>query len=109
MSKTNIHLTLKNIRHGLGWVRWWREYNLTYWQMISALGFPIPSRIEARWPYSMNAGNPYKCGLCEARRIYPGLHVGMDLTHYRSTLFGSELEDFERRVNIALNHTKAKP
>ncbi len=83
--------------------KWWREFDLAYWQLRSALGYSIPSRIEARWPHGMNAGNPYGCGKCGARRKFPGLHVANDITHYRQALFGTELEDFERRLNIALN------
>lgn len=83
-----------------------REFDLTYWQLKSALAYSIPSRIEARWPHGMNAGNPYQCGICAARRGFPGLHVANDITHYRRTLFGTELEDFERRLNVALNVLK---
>lgn len=55
-----------------------REFDLTYWQMRSVLGFPIPSRIEARWPHGMNMGNPFKCGFCDARRKFPDLHLKID-------------------------------
>ena len=55
-----------------------REFDLTYWQMRCALGYPIPSRIEARWPHGMNMGNPFKCGLCDARRKFPDLHLEHD-------------------------------
>jgi hypothetical protein len=50
-----------------------REFDLDYWQMRSALGYPIPSRIEARWPHSMNMGNHYRCGMCDARKQNPHL------------------------------------
>lgn len=102
MSQSNLHFTLKNIRHGWSIRRLWREFDLTYWQMQSALGYPVPSRIEARWPRAMNADNPYKCGFCEARKEYPGLHVQCDIVHARNFLTGHKREDFERRLGIAL-------
>jgi hypothetical protein len=69
-----LHKKLRRIGHGWAWQRLFREFDLDYWQMLSALGFSIPSRIEERWPYEMNMGNPYKCGLCESRHVYPWLH-----------------------------------
>ena len=69
-----LHAKLRRICHGWHPERIVREYDLTYWQLLSALGYPIPSRIEERWPRDMNTGNPYKCGICEARKAYPELH-----------------------------------
>lgn len=60
--------------------KWWREFDLSYWQMRSALGYSIPGRIEERWPHQMNAGNPYQCGFCASRRNYPWL----DCTHEKA-------------------------
>lgn len=83
--------------------KWWREYDLTYWQMRSALGYSIPSRIEERWPTEMNAGNSFKCGMCDARRQFPATNVSGDLRHYARHLSGSELEEFKRRVMLVIN------
>lgn len=71
MTDDELHTKLRRIRRFFSL----REFDLTYWQMLSALGFPIPSRIEARWPREMNTGNPYKCGICDAKRKYPEAHV----------------------------------
>ena len=53
---------------------WYREFDLAYWQMREALGYPIPDRIDRRFPRKLagNCGlNPFMCGKCEARRRYP--------------------------------------
>lgn len=84
-----------------------REFDLEYWQMRAALGHPIPVRIEARWPHGMNMGNPYKCGVCAARRRFPGLHVSQDIRLFRERLTGVERDDFEHRVGKALVETDA--
>lgn len=39
-----------------------RRYDLEYWQMREALGFPIPNWVDRRWPRQLqgNAGrNPF--------------------------------------------------
>lgn len=39
-----------------------RRYDLEYWQMREALGYPIPAWVDRRWPRQLqgNAGtNPY--------------------------------------------------
>lgn len=43
-------------------LKWLRRYDLEYWQMREALGFPIPNWVDRRWPRQLqgNAGtNPY--------------------------------------------------
>lgn len=42
--------------------RLFRYFDLEYWQMREALGFPIPSWVDRRWPrqFQGNAGrNPF--------------------------------------------------
>lgn len=55
--------------------------DLAMWQMKEALGYPIPSAVDDKYRRSLagNAGdNPFKCGLCEARKAYPDLHLKHD-------------------------------
>jgi len=59
-------------------MKWLREFDLEYWQMREALGYPIPDRIDRRFPRKLagNCGiNPHKCGVCEARKRFPELHA----------------------------------
>lgn len=65
-----------------------RRYDLEYWQMREALGFSIPTWVDRRWPrqFQGNAGkNPFECGVCASRRLYPELqdvrrvHVTSDI------------------------------
>ncbi len=66
------------------------DQELEYWQMRETLGFPIPNWVDEKWPcrFSGNGGeNPFKCGLCEARRLHPELHLKVDtLSRVRSAL-----------------------
>lgn len=58
-------------------MQWLRYFDLEHWQMREALGYSIPSWVDRRWPRGLagNAGhNPYKCGKCHARKLYPELH-----------------------------------
>lgn len=58
-------------------MKWLRQFDLEYWQMREALGYPIPNWVDRRWPrkFQGNAGvNPHKCGMCDARQKYPHLH-----------------------------------
>lgn len=90
-------------------MKWLREFDLEWWQMRAALGFPIPDRIQRRWPHGMNMGNPFKCGACAARWSFPGLHVSQDIRLFRERLTGAERDDFEHRVGKALVETDAFP
>jgi len=58
-------------------MQWLRYFDLEYWQMREALGYPIPNWVDRRWPRQLqgNGGSPpVKCGICEARRLHPDLH-----------------------------------
>lgn len=84
---------------------WWREFDLSYWQMREALGFPIPDRIDRRFPrklYGNGGHNPFKCGLCEARRRYPATNVSYDVKLQRQLLRGDDRREFEERITEAL-------
>lgn len=51
-------------------MRWLRYFDLEYWQMREALGYPIPAWVDRRWPRQLagNAGvNPFRCSSCEVR------------------------------------------
>lgn len=66
-----------------------REFDLEYWQMREALGFPIPDRIDRRWPRKLsgNGGvNPFECGKCNARKRYPGVNIAVDLLNLHDRL-----------------------
>lgn len=55
--------------------------DLAMWQMKEALGYPIPSEVDERYPRQLagNAGqNPFRCGTCDARKQYPDLHLKHD-------------------------------
>ncbi len=79
-----------------------RFFDLTYWQLRSALGYPIPSAIEARWPHQMSSvGNPHKCGMCEARQKYPGLHAAYAIQRGKE-LPDDQRQDLEHRVRLAV-------
>lgn len=55
--------------------------DLAMWQMKEALGYPIPSTVDERYPRQLagNAGkNPFECGSCGARKAYPDLHLKHD-------------------------------
>jgi len=54
--------------------RWWRRFDLVYWQMQDTLGYPIPCWVEAKWPGVWGGNNPFKCGMCGSRERYPELH-----------------------------------
>lgn len=87
--------------------QWWREFDLRYWQMREALGYAVPARIDRRFPRQLggNGGtNPFQCGLCEARRLHPGLHVASDI-HRMDELSADKRDDFKHRVSIALAET----
>jgi hypothetical protein len=61
-----------------------RACDLAMWQMKEALGLPIPNAVGERYPrrFAGNCGeNPFKCGSCEARRLYPDLHLKCDAEH----------------------------
>lgn len=84
---------------------WFREFDLDYWRMREALGFPIPDRIDRRFRKKLagNGGhNPFKCGVCDARRKFPGLHISEDIRSLRRRLTGPDREDFEHRLALAL-------
>lgn len=54
-----------------------RRFDLEYWQMREALGYPIPNWVDRKWPRKLsgNAGdNPFRCGPCQARQRYPELY-----------------------------------
>ena len=73
-----------------------RKPELEYWQMREALGYPVPSWADKKWPrqFGGNGGvNPYVCGFCEARRRNPDLHV---------------TKHFEVRVAVGDDTTAAK-
>lgn len=43
-------------------MQWLRYFDLEYWQMREALGYPIPAWVDRRWPRQLqgNAGrNPF--------------------------------------------------
>lgn len=43
-------------------MKWIRYFDLEYWQMREALGFPIPAWVDRRWPrkFQGNVGkNPF--------------------------------------------------
>lgn len=53
-----------------------RRYDVERWQMLEALGHPIPAWVDRRWPGALegNGGrNPHRCGTCEARKRWPQL------------------------------------
>ena len=55
--------------------------DLAMWQMKEALGYPIPSAVDRKYPRSLggNGGaNPFRCGICGAREHYPDLHLKAD-------------------------------
>jgi len=84
---------------------WWREFDLSYWQMREALGFPIPDRIDRRFARKLsgNGGrNPFKCGPCDARRRYPATNVSYDVKANRERLRGDARREFEARITEAL-------
>lgn len=84
---------------------WYREFDLAYWQMREALGFPIPNRIDRRFKRKLggNGGrNPFKCGSCEARRLYPATNVSHDVMTFRRSLSGDDRREFEERITEAL-------
>lgn len=78
-----------------------REFDLQYWQMRAALGYPTPHRIEARWPKGMNAGNPYKCGKCQAHRTHPGVNIAADILWAHDNCEPHDFEDVIRRARLA--------
>lgn len=54
--------------------KWLRRFDLEYWQMREALGYPIPNWVDLKWPRKLsgNAGtNPFECGVYAARRKHP--------------------------------------
>lgn len=55
--------------------------DLALWQLKEVCGYPIPYEVDRRYPKKMagSAGNnPFKCGMCEARKLYPDLHLKHD-------------------------------
>lgn len=85
---------------------WYREFDLAYWQMREALGFPIPDRIDQRFRGKLagnGGGNPFSCGKCSARMKYPGVNVAHDILWFWDHLSGAELEDFHHRIRLALH------
>lgn len=82
-----------------------REFDLQYWQMREALGYPIPHRIDKRFPRKLggNGGtNPFQCGPCAARRMYPALNISSDVEHAARTMSPDDLADFHARILKAL-------
>lgn len=58
-------------------MKWLRYFDLEYWRLREALGYPVPSWVDKRWPRSFagNGGiNPFECGACGSRRLYPHLY-----------------------------------
>jgi hypothetical protein len=53
-------------------MKWLRYFDLEYWQMQEALGYPIPNWVDRRWPRRLqgNAGtNPFwKIGATVAKQ-----------------------------------------
>lgn len=83
----------------------WREFDLAYWQMREALGYPIPNRIDRRFPKKLggNGGhNPFQCGLCAARKLYPATNLSCDVLATRRRLTGDDRREFEERITEAL-------
>jgi hypothetical protein len=82
-----------------------REFDLAYWQMREALGYPIPNRIDQRFPKKLsgNGGhNPFQCGPCAARKLYPATNLSCDVLANRRRLTGDERREFEERITEAL-------
>ena len=82
-----------------------REFDLQYWQMREALGYPIPDRIDRRFKRKLcgNGGNnPFKCGICEARRLYPALNISSDVERASQAMSPDDLADFHARILKAL-------
>ena len=73
-----------------------REFDLTYWRMMEALGYPIPDRIDRRFPRKLvgNCGvNPFECGKCRARKLFPTTNFTAELRHLRDTLPPQEWQE----------------
>jgi hypothetical protein len=85
--------------------QWWRAFDHDYWQMRSALGYPIPHWADKRFRLTSGPMNPHQCGMCEARKRYPGLHVASDIRWFRDHLMGADRQDFEHRIGLALHET----
>lgn len=84
---------------------WLRRFDLEYWQMREALGYPIPDWVDRRWPRKLqgNGGtSPIRCGTCEARRRYPATNISQDIRAARARLQGDERKDFDERVIEAI-------
>lgn len=85
--------------------QWWRAFDREYWQMRTALGYGGPTWADRRFKLTFGQANPFKCGKCEARERFPGLHVAYDLCRFNENLKGVDREDFEHRVGLALAET----
>jgi len=85
--------------------QWWRAFDRDYWEMRAALGYSIPHWVDKRFRLTAGPPSKFRCGLCEARKRFPGLHVASDIRHFRDSLMGSDREDFEHRIGLALYET----
>ena len=81
------------------------DQELEYWQMREVLGFPIPNWVDEKWPrqFQGNGGvNPFRCGLCEARRLNPELHLRVEVFHRIRNgiekIFGPDLTEAETEL-----------
>lgn len=85
--------------------QWWRRFDLEYWQMREALGYPIPDWVDRRWPRKLNGNlgrSPYACGPCSARKLYPATNISCDIAAVRGRLKGDDRKEFEERIIEAI-------
>lgn len=87
---------------------WWRIFDRDYWMMRSALGYPVPHRVEALWPKSLNTGNNFKCGKCEAMRLFPGVNIAAAIFQAHDYNSPTQWADVEHRVLLALKDVGAE-
>ena len=57
-----------------------KKLELENWQMREALGYPMPSYLADKYPgqFANGGSNPFKCGVCDARRKHPDFHKSTD-------------------------------
>ncbi len=88
-----------------------REFDLVYWQMREALGYPIPDRIDRRFPRKLSGNdghNPFACGKCEARRRFPGVNLAHDILELHDHLPPDQWIDVERRIRLAFHEIDSR-
>lgn len=65
------------------------------WQLRAALGYSIPAALErAVEP------NPYRCGICESRRLYPHLQGSRDPEGWRTLPVNPTVEQAQAAIDL---------